>query len=237
MDLQLYFRVLSRFKRLIVAGLVVALSLAFLTVVRVSFSEGSVLPSAEYREQEVWESKSRIVLTQPGFPWGRSTLKTEHADANRFSALAELYAQFVKSDRVRALALQDGPLEGTFTAEAMGGTIGPLPFVTITGTASSPEAAKEAANRGTKAFRAFLAARQEAADIRPRRRVHVDVIWEARSAELLGGRGKTLPVVVFLTVMMAVIALAFVLENVRPRVRIVESEQGSITLPGSRRSA
>ncbi len=38
---------------------------------------------------------------------------------------------------------------------------------------------------------------------------------------LLEGRSKTVPIVVFLTVMLAVIGLAFILENLRPRVRPV----------------
>lgn len=209
----------------------------FLTIARVSFPEGSVRPKFEYRNQEIWESRSRVALTQPGFPWGRSIVKEEQGDPTRLYALAELYAQFAKSDAARALALRDGPLPGGFTAEAVDGASGKLPFVTIIGTSDSPGAARAVADRGVQALRRYVVGHQHAARIEAKERVYLDVIWRARPAELVEGRRMTLPVVVFLTVMMAVIAVAFVLENLRPRVRMIETSAEPTTVPEARRSA
>ena len=43
-------------------------------------------------------------------------------------------------------------------------------------------------------------------------------------ATLVGKRGKTLPIIVFLAVMIATLGLVFVLENMRPAIRAVEGE-------------
>lgn len=235
MDLRLYFNVLWRFRRLIAVGLGLAGVLVFLTLVRVSFGGGS--PQFEYRDQEVWESKSRAVLSHYGFPWGRAVIEPEEGDADRLFLLAELYAQFAKSDGARALALKAGPLPGTYTASAVGGPQGLLPFVTITGTGPSPRAARAASSRGLDALRTYIAQRQQAARINPKKRVRVDILWKARPAELVEGRRMTLPVLVFISVTMAFVALAFVLENLRPRVRTIETAPESLPVSEARRSA
>jgi hypothetical protein len=236
-DLRLYFQVLSRFRWLIACGLVLANALAFLTIVHVAFPDGSLGPKFEYREQEIWESRSRVVLTQRGFPWGRAILRPEQGDPGRLYGLADLYAQFAKSDRARKLAERDGPLPGSFTAEAVAGTHGSLPFVTITATSTSPGAAMEVADRGAEALRRYVVSHQNAARIKPKSRVYLDTVWRARPAQLVQARRMTLSVVVFLTVMIAVIALAFVLENLRPRVRTIEGAREPTAVPEARRSA
>src|SRR4029077_17283400 len=64
-DFRLYGRVLWRFKIIVVAGFVLALVLALLSVVRVS-SHG-----LSYRESQLWSAKMRLQVTQSGFPEGR----------------------------------------------------------------------------------------------------------------------------------------------------------------------
>ena len=71
MDLNLYFRVLRRFRVLVGVGFVLALVLAMLAFVRVGFSEGSL--DVTYRQSEVWASTSTVFVTQAGFPLGRAT--------------------------------------------------------------------------------------------------------------------------------------------------------------------
>jgi fructose-specific phosphotransferase system IIC component len=53
----------------------------------------------------------------------------------------------------------------------------------------------------------------------------VTVVQHADKARLLSGRSKTLPIVIFMTIMIAVIGLSVLLENLRPRVRPVAAEQ------------
>jgi hypothetical protein len=64
-DFQLYARVLWRFRLLFVPGLLLACTLALLSVARVS------LDGLEYRQTELWSSSTRLIVTQQGFPWGR----------------------------------------------------------------------------------------------------------------------------------------------------------------------
>jgi hypothetical protein len=74
-DLALFLRVLWRFRFLVVAGLIVALALAFFSFIRVSVVDGS--PRFAYREKETYESWALLFVTQPGFPWGRSVISEE----------------------------------------------------------------------------------------------------------------------------------------------------------------
>ena len=70
MDLQLYFRVLWRFRFLMAIGLLAALALSALSLV-------SVGPSGvSYRQQEVWSSSAKLLVSQDGFPEGRSITET-----------------------------------------------------------------------------------------------------------------------------------------------------------------
>ena len=113
MDLNLYFRVLRRFRVLVGVGFVLALVLAMLAFVRVGFSEGSL--DVTYRQSEVWASTSTVFVTQAGFPLGRATFDEvipveptdggtapsyipRYNDPNRFSGYAQLYARVATSD-------------------------------------------------------------------------------------------------------------------------------------------
>jgi hypothetical protein len=97
----------------------------------------------------------------------------------------------------------------------------PLPLVQIQTVAATPIAAQRLVEREIVAFETYLRGQQDAAKIPTSQRVVVQVVSHADGAVTLPGGGKTVPVVIFLTVMLAVVALAFVLENVRPRVRLV----------------
>ena len=115
-DFQLYARVLWRFRLLVVCGLLLATTLALLSVVRVS-PDG-----LKYRQTELWSSTTRLIVTQQGFPWGRllaedPSLSAEAAAQPRDSARrpepaqqsAVLYAELATSDPVRKLMRRDGP--------------------------------------------------------------------------------------------------------------------------------
>src|SRR5688572_29756916 len=113
-DIQLYLRVLWRFRLLVAAGFTLAVVLALLSFARVSFENGLGPPKLTYREQEKWVSYSTLYVTQPGFPWGYSVIKQpdpdeqletrtkqiapEFADPTRFASLAVLYAYLATSD-------------------------------------------------------------------------------------------------------------------------------------------
>lgn len=232
MDLQLYFRVLWRFRLLVFAGLLLAILLAFLSLAKVSFAGGS--PKVTYRKQQEYMGNASIFVTQKGYPWGRTifpvnpgpngSYTTNYADSGRFSQLASYYAQLAKSDAVRQLMLRQGPLHGSINAVAGfdQNTQANLPFVYVSGTSTTKAWAIALTNRAAQTIRDAIARQQAAAKIPEKQRVVLQIFSAARDASLVTTRKKTLPIVIFLSVFLATIGLAFVLENLRPRLREVE---------------
>lgn len=252
MDLALHLRVLWRFRYLVLCGILLATCLSFLTFVRVSISEGSI--NIGYRQSEVWKSSVTLFLTQDGFPWGRAFQGYLPADVdkgqppvpigdtNRLSSLATLYAQLASSDAVRRIMLRDGPLRGGVSATTLAPSLNysgpPLPLISIEANGPTPTDAVHVARRGTAAFLTYLDEQQSDAGIPRRERVIVQVIQRPAGAALVEGRRKTLPMIVFMTTMLAVFGLAFVLENLRPRMRgVVAARDHTISVGDARRSA
>jgi hypothetical protein len=263
-DLELYFRVLWRFRVLVLLGLTMALGLTLLSMMRVSFEGGS--PKFVYRDSEQWASDVTLLVTQPGFPLGRSILDDvvpvdpgddvvpsgegneaapsfvpRYGDPSRFANLAVVYAHLATSDEVLRLAHPRGRIPGIVTAQAMineesGGV---LPIVLIRGTSTTPALAVAVADRVGAALRRFIARQQTANRIEPDRRVELEYINHAQRPLLMVPRSKTRPMFTFLAVLIATVGLVFVLENLRPRVRPrVAEEPTALAPPGaSRRSA
>ena len=79
------------------------------------------------------------------------------------------------------------------------------------------------ARRGTKALIEYIEEQQRANGIPKEQRVVLAVVNEPKlgrgRTELLSGRSMTMPIVVFCVVLFATFGLAFILENLRPRVR------------------
>ena len=263
MDLELYFRVLWRFRIIVLTGLSLALGLMLLSTMRVSF-EG-LSPKFTYRESEQWASDVTLLVTQPGFPLGRSILDDvvpvdpgdgasqsseegaasdfvpRYGDPSRFSNLAVVYAHLATSDEVMRLAHPRGPLPGIVTAQAMVNpdSGGILPIVLIRGTSATPAAAAGLAERAGASLRKYIARQQAANRIKADRRVALEYINHAQRPVLLMPRSKTRPMFTFLAVLIATIGLVFVLENLRPRVRPRVAEEPTALTPSStsRRSA
>jgi hypothetical protein len=252
-DFAVYLRVLWRFKALMLAGAAAALGLALLSVVRVGFDGG--VPKLQYRDQEVYASSATLFVTQEGFPWGRAilddTLKVQgqdgmpsyiprYGDSGRYSGLAQLYVELAKSDAVRIAVLRHSPRGSSYQPDVVksadGGTV--LPLIYMTGFGTTPQAARATARTATQAFRNFLAQEQERNLIPAEKRVFVNVMSEPNRAWVFTPRSYTRQIFVFLLVFGAVIALAFVLENVRPQIdRKPEVEPIDGTLEQSRRLA
>jgi hypothetical protein len=257
MDLQLYQRVIWRFRLLVVAGLVLAMSLTLLSIVRLDFSGDG--PTVVYRDGELWSSHSTLLITQTGFPQGRvvfdevipvgegenTTYVPRFADANHYAQLAVLYSRYAMSDEVSGMLRRQRPrirglvLANPLINETSGSAI---PMIDLSGNAASPEEATLLARRATRALQHFILREQEANGIATEKRAILQVVNEARGAKLMQGRSKIRPIFVFLTVMIAVIGLAFVLENLRPRVRPVAGDgavagDNLLAADSSRRSA
>jgi hypothetical protein len=230
-DFQLYAHVLWRFRMIVTAGLVLALALALLSMVRVSGN------GISYRDSELWSSTMRLLVTQSGFPEGRlygqeliapgqapdaprqnTDPKGPVVDPARFNSLAILYAELASSDPVRRVMMRNGPFRGKIVATAgrdeLSGTL--LPLIDLAAISTSPRAAVLLTLRAADALNTFLQEQQRANDVPAADRVVVQSIVRPQAAQLFQPRSKTMPIVVFLVVMLGVLGLVFLLDNLRP---------------------
>lgn len=235
MDLRLLGRVIWRFKWIVATGFVLAVALAVLSTARVSFAGG--MPKLTYRKAEVWQSQTALLITQQGFPWGRTfgpatatptattpiTPGVTYVEAGGFANLASLYARLASSDAVRA-RIRLAPGESLSATPVLDATNHTLPIVGIIGVAPSPAQAIGVSVQAARAFQRYIDAQQRAANIPSAQRVVLQVINEVGQVQLVAGRKKTLPIVTFVGVLMATLVLAFVLENARPRVRAASAQ-------------
>lgn len=233
MDLLVFGRVLWRFRVLVLLGLILSLAAAFLALVRVDFRDGGV--DASYRDSEVWQANTTLLLTQPGFPWGRVDLRTssptgEVVNLSSLSYLSVFYSKLANGDQVQRRLYADGSVRGVMTAGAStDSNDDPLPFLTFIGTAATARDAVLTSRRGAQVFTEYLAGNQTAAQTPASERVRLSMVTKAQAAVRVEGRKKTGPVFVFLAMMIATLGLVFVLENLRPRMRLVAAPP--ITLP------
>lgn len=229
MDLRLFGRVLRRFKYVVSAGFVVAVLLSVLTIAKIDLSHG--MPHLAARKPPVYQSSATLLLTQPGFPWGSAVQQYSTGrggpvpvgDMGRLTALANLYVQIANSDMIKALVVRRAPYGGTISATqnyafTPAYTSSPLPMITISGTGITRANAVATAQAGVDALNGYLSQQQSAAGISDAQRVVFQELTRPRKTRVVNPIKKTLPVVVFLTVMLAVVGLSFVLENLRPQV-------------------
>jgi hypothetical protein len=140
-------------------------------------------------------------------------------DQGRFSGLSQVYSQLANSDAVRAAVFRATGLAGAVQAEpssdpASGAA---LPLMTINASATTPEGATQLAQRATGIFLSYVKRQQDGANIPADQRITLEVLESGQTPELVMPRKKTLPVLVFFAVAMATVALAFILENLRPQ--------------------
>ena len=234
MDLRLYLRVIWRFRLIVAAGFVLALFLSMSSYYTIGFKGGH--PSLGHRQDETWQATTVLGLTQGGFPWGRTVVPynpqsspsgtivpSNFADPNRFTGLASYYAHIANSDPIHAAVhrITGRKLRGTVTAAPVIDGTYVQPFMQFTGLGPTASAAMTYANAGADAFRNYLISQQQANGIPPQQRVALATTNRAKTAALFAGRRKTTPIVIFMTVLLAAIGLAFILENLRPRVQLV----------------
>jgi len=241
MDMQLYLRVLWRFRPLVAGGLAIAVALAVLSFAKVSFAGGA--PTLKYRQAQTWQSEAVLFVTQRGFPWGTTTPQYEPAnptqglpavptaDANRLSSQAVLYAQLATTNQVQRL-MRHRPAKPT---DVLVATVPAppysnpaiLPLISVKGLGTSPQRAAALAADQARAIILYVQRNQRAADTPTPFRVLVQEVQSPlpKLATIVGKRGKTLPIIIFLAVMIATLGLVFVLENVRPGIHAVEDER------------
>jgi hypothetical protein len=243
-DLLLFVRVLWGHKLVLFSGLVLAVALSTLSYVRIDIHDPTNL---QYRQKQQWASYTTLFVTQQGFPWGslgnqtgttttsaNKTANSTPVDPARLISLAVIYSQLIPSDQVLSIMRQSGPINGTVIAAPLtdpGNTSDVLPLISIAGLSDTPADATALAARATAAFRAYLIAQQASSNIAPADRVVISVVNRPGHLKLLVDRSKTLPIVVFLTVVLATVAICFIMENLRPRLRIVSDDARPELIP------
>jgi hypothetical protein len=235
MDLQLYLRVLWRFRLLVLTGLVIALVLGLLSFARISVEGGN--PTFSYRDPEIWESRAVLWVTQQEKPYLRLIQPDSELAGADFSGLAALYSRLAHSDAVRAIMLREGPLPGVVSVEPVQGAArGSLsPFMQVIALSEDPAQAPVLATRQISALLTFLENEQAAGRIPKARRVVVKVLRQPTPAVLAERRSFTRPAVVFTTVLIVVLGLVFILENLRPRIRPLSQETATSATPDTSR--
>lgn len=223
MDLQLVIRVLWRFKAIVISGLLLAFTLAFLSMVRVQFDKS---PHFSYRAQPTYESVTTVFVTTHGFPWGALDLRAGSetnaprgvVDTGVLRNFASLYLTLATSDPVMRTMASEGPIDGTVSAyPILAADSTTLPLVGLSAVSTTPQRAFGLAVRHLHAFQDWLKASQDAAGTKPDNRIVLEPVSGPLRAHLLMGRKVTKPILIFLATSLAIFGLAFLLENLRPR--------------------
>lgn len=228
MDLGLYSRVLWRHKIIVTLGIVAAAFLALLSVVRVEHN-GFKYHGLAYRGHEQWVSYEKVLVTQPGFTEGSLN---SNGDPMRLVSLAIIYSQFVGGDAIAHQVWPTGRHEEHLEAAPVlalpgSSSAGALPIISIAGFSDSGRKAQLLTARAATALTAYIGKRQESAHVPVAERVRLSPVARAldNAPVLWQGRSKTLPIVILLTVLIATMGLAFVLENLNPQIRTLPEEE------------
>lgn len=240
MDLGRFISVVWRFRVLLATGLLFATFVGVAAMARVTLD--GIKPDLSYRDQESWLSSSTLFITQSGFPWGRAILDDmvkvdtppgaepltvpKYGDPGRYSGLAALYAELAKSDGVQAAIMKNsrpGEFVEPMVVQSPGSNTA-LPLMSLKAYGPTPESAVDVAQRASRAFRNFLDREQASNGIPPSKRIKVVVTQRATTPELFEKRSVVRPIFLFLLINMGFLALAFALENLRPRTRPTAQE-------------
>jgi hypothetical protein len=235
MDLRLYFRVIARFKYLVLAGVLLACVLTFFSIYRVSAH------GISHRQAQTYMSEERLFLNTPGgVPYRSTTARIDPKTGqtvypanlvppSSLGSTSVLYSQIINSDIVQRIV---GHVPGTYTAytPTIGNTQTNLPFVAIDGFAESAHDAVYIANRVSNSFIRYVNENQRINKVPQQQRVILQVSTRATSASVKSGRHYTLPIIIFLVTLIATLGLAFILENLRPR---PDAADGALGVPDS----
>ena len=255
MDMQLYARVLWRWKIVVVIGLLVAVGLTFLSIYKVP-RNGHLTA----RKQSEYVSYATLFVTQKGFPSGttgpharddsgvdgHSQTQTQTtpqastaqiADLSRLTSLAIIYSHLATSDPVRSIMLRSGPVKGTIQAAALPAAPGSsedLPLISIAAITDSRDGAVTLARNASSALVSYIEQQQADNGVPASDRVELALLNRPYRATVYQQPSKTLPAAIFLTVLIATIGMAFIFENLRPRIRTVPDERISSTTTAAR---
>jgi hypothetical protein len=245
MNLYRHINVLSRGRAIVAAGLLVAIAMAMLACFKVSLDGG---PKLTWRKPETWSSQTKLMITQPGFPEGRSVLpgsvdgatqkgdqfqqpvdekgkKIDFADPSRFAYLAWIYAHFLMGDEVRTM-IQHRPPGMLILADPLtaGGNLSAatLPLIALTTQAETKTDALRLNSEVSQALEGYLHRQQQQTQTPTSDRVVVSTV-DRTDPVLIKGHSPDLGVIAFLMVMAAALSLVYIRENLRVQKREAEA--------------
>lgn len=212
MDIPLYFAVMRRFWKIVLVGFVLAIALAFL-----SYGRGSV----------TYESQAEALITQQSFPYGRAAAPGGANAAGSvllgspgvLSGLSPVYAQLANSDQIQKTVLKQAKVAGTITASGVNdpATGFSLPFLQLVSTAPTAAGAATLAQLEFNVLAKFITQQQANAGIPANDRVQLVLIENGNPPKIAGGRSASIPMLVFVAVLGAAIAIAFFKEKSDPQ--------------------
>ena len=222
MDLRLFLTVLRRFRLLVICGAAAGILLAVMATAKVEFKGGT--PTLTYRKSEQWATETRLLLTHPKL---ENVDEQAAADA-QLPGLASIYANFVTSDAVQKTVLERTGYPGSLSSSvvpvsANGG--GLLPIVSIVAVSDTAAHTIGLAKSARLSLAALINRQQTQQGVVADQRVRFAVLTAGANPTLVKPHSKTLPIAIFLVVMFATIGLAFLLENLRPRLQLVSQSQ------------
>jgi hypothetical protein len=234
-DITQHLAVLSRWRKVILASIFLGVIVAALFMIKVPPKDGKL----DWRRPEKWQSTSRILVTQSGFPWGRTTLPggtaatpdlntplsgkkveadpstPDYADPSRLSLLAIIYSFISQSNTIGDISAKQLPPGGTVTALPLNNNqAGALPIIELTTTGYSKAAASALNQERSRALADYLARQQQANDVPDGQRVKLAVLNKPE-AKMISSHGMALGFALIFLALAAGIAASYVLESLR----------------------
>ena len=165
-----------------------------------------------YRKPNLWSSAVTVQLTQQGFPEGRVLEKDDRRGA--LIQLAPLYAQLVNTKQVRERMRELGPIKGKVGVQPVidQNRSVDLPLIQIASFAYTGSAAATRVKRQSDAFIDYIA-QQQVANVRTRQPRASQGGDGPTAPAIVVPRKITLPVIVFLSMLIVTGGLILTLEN------------------------
>jgi hypothetical protein len=183
-----------------------------------------------YRKQSLWSSAITIQLTQRGFPEGRVIEQTDRRGA--LVQLAPLYARLANTSQVKERMRKLGPVPGKASAVSLVDENRlSLPLIQISSLTASDVTAVERVRRQADAFIGYISQQQAANHVSPANRVLLRVVNGPTTPEVVVPRKITLPVVVFMSMLVVTGGLILALENMQTRGRKPGEPGGEVRAP------
>jgi hypothetical protein len=230
MDLARHAGVLWRYRWVTAGGILLGIVLAVLASYKVTTS------GLEPRGSSTYTSESQLLVTQAGFPEGRSVLPTpppvdgltpqptendkelQFADPSRFMTLADLYSTLIVSDEARSL-IPEKPSASQIIASPLPAVSGVpvLPIIELTTTADTAAGAQALNTHTADALRELLKGRQAKADISPAQSVQIQTVNAPSPGTLTGRPSHAGSIIALLLCLIGTVAVTHLLEMLRTR--------------------